>query len=120
MKKVSRSEILEQLGRWGAGKLSPVDMHKWAADLLSSGELEFDDVEGPQAFSAAKETMSELEMLDMNMVIQDDIPIFVEFLNAPAGGFEAGYINFVATLQQIDRKARSKKLKTIEPYARHC
>lgn len=120
MRRIGRREVIDQLGVWSSGGITPVDMHKWAADLLSSGELEFEDLEGRQGFSAAREALSELEMLDMNMIIESDIPIFVEFLSSPAGGFEKSYIQFVYALQQIDRKERCRRLRNVEPYARHC
>jgi len=112
--------ILEKLAEWAGGKLSPAEMHKWALDLFSADELGFDDVDAKQGFSVAREALTELEMLDMNFLTAIDIPFFVEFLNTAPGGFEKGYVSFVASLQAIDSKKRMVELKNTEPYKRHC
>jgi hypothetical protein len=95
-----------------------MDMHKWVVELQSSGEASFDDWEHDQ--SVAKESLAELEMLDINMVTKEDAPFFVKFLKTPAGEFGPGYISFIEALQKIDVKKRMKDLCETEPYRRHC
>lgn len=120
MKMVTRAQLLEKLNQWAAGTLSAVDMHNWAAVQHVPSRVDFDDWEGDRRFSVSKEVIEELYMLDMNLVISDDIPLFVEFLNTPRGQFEKGYINFIAHLQKIDRAERQKALKDTEPYVKYC
>ena len=112
--------ILEKLAEWADRKISPTEMHKWAQVLSSSDQIAFDDVDRGNGFSAAREALVELEMLDMNFVTTADIPHFVAFLNAPPEHFEKGYITFVSALQAIDCKKRMTELKDTEPYKRHC
>lgn len=120
MKTISRSEILAKLAEWSSSRISPVEMHKWAVDLHTCDDLDFQDWEDNRRFSVSKEALAELEMLDINLVTRDDTPVFVAFLETPSGQFEKGYIPFISALQQIDRNKRKKLLKKIEPYARHC
>lgn len=114
----TRKQILDKLAEWMGGKLSSVDIHKWATELQASGEASFDDWEQDQ--SAARESLAELEMLDINMVTSKDAPAFVKFLETPAGEFGPGYISFIEALQKIDVKKRMKELYDTEPYKRHC
>ena len=120
MSTLTRPEILDKLNKWAIGEISPVDIHNWAVDLVNGGETEFADWEGDGRFSVAKEAIAELDMLDINLVTNDDVPIFIEFLTTPADQFEAGYIKFIGSLQQINRAARKKTLKKVEPYKIHC
>jgi hypothetical protein len=117
---ISRSMILEKLAEWADGKLSPAEMHKWAQDLVSSDGIEFDDVDRERGFSAAREALTELEMLDMNFVTAFEIPAFVALLETAPHDFEKGYISFVSALQKIDSRKRMRELKNIEPYKTHC
>ena len=120
MTTVSRSMILEKLAEWAGGKLSPEEMHNWAQILFLSNDIEYADVDRAKGFSAARESLAELEMLDMNFLMAADVPIFVAFLNTAPDDFEKGYIGFVASLQEIDTKKRMAELKNTEPYKRHC
>ena len=120
MRTVTRSELLEKLDQWVTGKVSAEDVHSWAAVLHVTGKTEFDDWEGNREFSAAKEALAELYMLDINLVTKDDAPLFIRFLKTPQRQFEAGYIHFIAGLQEIDMEARKEALKDTEPYRRYC
>ena len=120
MTTISRSQILEKLSQWAAGALSPVEMHRWAVQLHDADDIDFDDWEHDHAFSVAREAVAELEMIDMNLIVPGDAPIFIEFLDTPRDQFEKGYIEFVARLQAINVKERRKTLKGTEPYARFC
>lgn len=120
MNSISREQVTEKLMKWAAGEITAGEVHAWASDLLLNGELEFSDCECDRKFSATREVLSELEMLDMNMVCSEDAPFFIEFLNSPPDGFEAGYIAFIGKLQSIPVEARRKMLKDVAPYAKHC
>ena len=120
MPMVTRRDILEKLEAWEAHKLSTVMLHRWVVELLQEPDLDYDDWIGDRQFSGAREALLELEMLDMNFVTRDDIPVFVVFLAADQEAFEAAYIRFLKALQDIDLRERKTALKDKEPYARHC
>jgi hypothetical protein len=119
---ITRQMLQQKLSSWASGVLPATEFHKWVLDLQLDGPCEFDDWETSEAgtFSVSKETVAELEMLDMNFIISDDIPIFTDFLATPIGGFGDAYIRLIARIQEIDTDQRMKDLKKIEPYARHC
>lgn len=119
---ITRQILQQKLMAWASGILAVTDLHKWIMDLQLDGPCEFEDWEtkGEATFSVSKEVVAELEMIDMNFIIPEDIPIFTEFLDTPVGGFEAAYVHFIERLQAIDAPKRMKALKHTEPYARHC
>ena len=120
MKTVGREQILDKVGQWSRGTITPVEMHAWVTDLLLGGDIEYEDWEGDGRFSVTREVLAELEMLDMNLITRDDAPIFIEFLRTSAGDFETGYIAFISRLQSIDPDERRQSLKNTEPYAKYC
>ena len=119
---ITRQILQQKLIAWASGVLSATDLHKWIMDLQLDGPCEFEDWETDTkgTFSVSKEVVAELEMIDMNFITTEDIPIFTDFLDTPAGGFETAYVHFIEQLQAIDTAKRMKALKHTEPYARHC
>jgi len=117
---VSRSEIADVLRQWQARALTVGQVYEWAERLYLPGEIDFDDNEGEEEESAAKEVLASLELLKMNLVTADDIPIYLEFLNTPSGQFKEGYQRFLTALSDIDHKKRSLALADDPFYAAYC
>lgn len=118
---ITRDILQQKLIAWTSGVISAQELHNWVTDIqLEMPEFEDWEEEGDGRFSVSKEVLAELEMLDVNFVTLDDIPIFLDLLNTPTGGFGEAYIRFIARLQEINVPARMRALKTTEPYARHC
>lgn len=92
--------------------------HDWAEDMHMRVEL--DDWEDGEEHSVANEVLAALDMLDMNLILPEDIPIYLRFLNTPMGRFAEGYSEFQDALERIDYTARQKALATIPIYARFC
>jgi len=61
---------------------------------VSSDELEFNDGDPNKGFSVAREALTELEMLDMNLLTAADIPFFVAFLKQRSGRIRKGLHHF--------------------------
>jgi len=119
MKKISRKNIIEKLNEWSDGTITAVQVHEWATEMSLRSETDFDDLDNKTGKSVAKEALAELEALDINLVIQEDIPLFIDFLEAPKDGFGDAYIKFIEGLQAINIMHRMTLLKNIEPYASH-
>ena len=119
---ITRQILQQKLIAWASGILPVTELHKWVMDLQLDGPCEFEDWETKDgaSFSVSKEVVAEMEMIDLNFIIPEDIPIFTEFLDTPTGAFEAAYVHFIERLQAIDTTKRMKMLKHTEPYARHC
>jgi len=116
---VSRGEITDVLRKWQAGLLASEQVHEWAEDIFAPGELDFED-EDVYGNSVANEVLASLDSLDMNLVIVDDVPIYLEFLECAPNQFERGYRRFRDALHQIDIEARQRELRTNPLYAPFC
>jgi hypothetical protein len=117
-RELSRGEIAEVLRRWQAGLLTAEQVHEWAEERYFPGHLDFDDEEDDR--SVASEVMGYLDMLNMNLMVVEDVPIFLEFLETPAGRFAEGYGKFREALDRIDMRARQRELAHIPFYAPFC
>jgi len=117
--KVTRAEIAELLRRWGAGKLAARDVRDWAQTRYWPGEVEFDDLEGDGS-SAACEALAALDQLPMNVILSEDVPLYLAFLSTPVGKFESGYERLRSALDQIDYSARRRALSNDDFYGPFC
>ncbi len=114
---MSRGEIANVLRRWQAGFLTAEGVHEWADGLYFPGRLEFDDEEGPDEESVANYVMSALGMLDVNLMVVEDVAIYLDFLETPPGEFERGYREFERAISAIDHRERRVRLAQIPLYA---
>ena len=120
MDTLSRQEVLEQLSAWQQRQLSAVAIHMWANENHMNDDLIFQDVIEGTDHSATAEVLAELSMLDMNLLIAEDVPLFKAFLNTDPKHFDEAYVTFVSALQNINREGRKRKLKNTEPYIKYC
>jgi hypothetical protein len=115
---VTREDIAAILQRWQAGELTAAQVHEWAQARY--GQADVDDWEDGDTNSAANEVLGALDRLDMNLMLPDDIPLYLAFLHTPPGHFAAGYRAFEAALGRIDYAARQQALSTNPLYAPFC
>lgn len=116
--RTTRKELVDILNKWMAGTLTANEVHKWADDRYP--DVEFDDYEGEEDSSVANEVMGHLDMLNMNLMTAEDIPIYLRFLQTPIGMFDQGYRQFEKETSGIDMLARSRQLKGDPLYERFC
>jgi len=117
---MSRSDIADVLRQWQAGLLTAEQVHAWAEELYFPGSLDFDDYEGDEENSVANEVMSCLDMLNMKLIVVEDVPIYLEFLETPKGQFVDGYRKFENALSLIDYQERCRRLAQNPLYALFC
>ncbi len=115
---ISRAVVAAVLRHWQAGEWSAEQVHTWAEDRF--GQVDVDDWEGAEEQSVANEVLAALDMLDMHLILPEDIPIYLHFLQTPAGQFAAGYQTVQDALEQIDYRARQQALQAIPLYAPFC
>ena len=115
---IKRSDIIKVLKSWRDDEITEKEVWDWANERYFPGETEFDDWESDN--SAANEVLCELDSLDMNLVLKEDIPLHIEFLETAVGEFEAGYQKWRSRIESIDIKQRCKKLKGHEIYGPFC
>lgn len=115
---VTRSHLASRLRAWQSGELETQELLEWAQALFGEEGLEFDDLE-EEYCSAAKEVLSFIERLDMNLALPEDVPIHLKFLETPLGEYEDGYEEWLDDLDEIDLDERRRRLRGISPYAQH-
>jgi hypothetical protein len=114
---ITREEVAHKLREWADGRVCSEEVFRWANALYLSDDVDYTDCEGDED-SVTNEVLGVLDMLDMNLVLPEDVPIYLEFLSTPAGKFQTGYAEFRRRIDEIDHESRSRRLRDVPPYAR--
>src|SRR4051794_29665852 len=112
---LNRDELDQKLKAWQAGRISSEDLLRWADALYPSNDVDYEDWEGDD--SVTNEVLAALDMLDMNLALPQDAPIYLDFLSTPAGQFQAGYARYNQALDRIDYTSRRTSLRNVALYA---
>ena len=112
---LTREEVLTKLKDWQTGTLSSRELHAWAEALYLRDEVDYEDWEGDH--SVTNEIIAALDMLDMNLILPEDAPIYIEFLATPPDGFKVGYQRYQAQLNSINLEKRQTQLVRDPLYA---
>jgi hypothetical protein len=108
MKLITASDIQHVLNQWAQGELSESEVHAWAEDRFCTSAYECESEE-------ANEVLGRLDMMDMNLVTSEDIPVLMKALFSP--DFES----ILATHdEQIDFAERRVALRHVPLYSRFC
>ncbi len=116
---VTRTDIADVLRRWQAGEVSAREVFDWAQERYWPGEVDFDDWEANES-SGAKEVLGALDQLPVNLVLPEDVPLYLAFLATPLGQFARGYEQFRAAIDGIDYTSRRQALCGDKLYGRFC
>ena|ERR1041384_2329586 len=114
---ITREDVARKLTDWAAGRVSSEEIFAWADKLYPFDDVEYTDWENDEN-SITNEVLAALEMVDMNLVLPEDVPMYLEFLSTPAGQFQTGYARLQQRLAKIDFERRRKQLRDVQPYAR--
>ena len=87
----------------------------WADALYPSDDVDYEDWEGDD--SVTNEILAALDMLDMNLALPEDAPIYLECLSTPVGQFASGHATFQRRLDHIDYDSRRASLRHVFPYS---
>ncbi len=115
----TRDGIVAVLLEWSSGGRSAQDVYAWVERIYFPGAIEFNDWEDGDV-SVANEVMGALDLLPMNLMLPEDIPVYLEFLATPRGQFDEGLQRFDEALRRIDYASRRRSLKADEFYGRFC
>ena len=115
---IGREDLIKILQHWRDGVLTAEQVHEWAEER--AGNVEVHDWEGPEPNSVTNEVLSALDMLNINLMLPEDIPHYLEFLHTPTGHFSEGYSKWQDALTQIDYHARKEFLRMTPLYAPFC
>jgi hypothetical protein len=109
MEKISRKLLLDLVTQWEAGSLNEVDVHEKAEELWEQDDWPEYAEEDPR--SIAIEVLSQLEILNHQLIIKDDIPAIIAFLKTPEGKERSGWSAWKQYWDSIDLTARKATLK---------
>ena len=112
---LKRDEVAQKLRDWQAGKISSEELLHWADALYPSDDVDYEDWEGDD--SVTNEVVAALDMLDMNLGLPEDAPIYLDFLATPVGEFRSGYDKYKQALDRIDYDSRRASLRNLPLYA---
>jgi len=115
--KVTRKDVAQALMDWQAGRISSPEIQSWAESLYPNDAVDYEDWEGDEENSVTNEILAALDMLDMNLTLPEDAPIYLEFVSTPLGEFKKGYEQWQNRLGKIDYASRRVQLKTNPLYA---
>ncbi|HJW71888.1 MAG TPA: hypothetical protein VJ486_03460 [Geothrix sp.] len=107
---VSRKDLRLLLTRWQSGEVAAPEVHQWAEDRFAT------DIWVPED-DVVNEVLGTLDMLDINLVIVEDIPVLLQALE-----MGPGLVDDVARLLEdhwkvIPMLQRAKTLVTDPLYA---
>ena len=75
---ITRDELRTVLDDWQSGKRTPGDVHEWAEARYATHAWECED-------DVANEVLAALDVLDMNLLTRDDVPVLRAMLELRPG-----------------------------------
>jgi hypothetical protein len=112
-KSVGRSEVRSVLADWQAGLRTSTEVHAWAETRFAVDDWECED-------DIANEVLAQLDMLDMNLLTADDIPVLLSIFDLPAGEADRANEILSSYFAGVDLHKRKKALANDPLYARFC
>ena len=108
MKSPSREDLRDLLRRWAAGQLSEQEIHAEAESLWEAEE--WPEVDEADDRSIPIEVLSQLDIMNHQLLMPDDIPALADFLNTPLGDALEGWRRWRRYWGGIDFDARRERL----------
>ena len=115
---LKRADVARVLTEWSTGRMTSIEVLSWADSRYPSDDVDYEDWEGDD--SVTNEVLGALDMLDMNLALPEDAPIYLQFLSTPVGQYSSGSAEFQRRLAAIDYESRRAQLRDTMPYAPFC
>lgn len=115
---VTRGEIISMLKCWQTGERTTRQLWVWASHRYQAGAVEVDDWDG--AASVAHEMLGVLDSLDMHLMLVEDVPLHLAFLETPIGAFDEGLRRWQDGRAAIDYEGRKRLLRDDPIYSLFC
>lgn len=115
---VTRGELIRVLQTWQSGQLETQQLWDWASHRFQAGQADYDDWDGED--SVAREVLTMLDSLDLHLMLAEDVPLHLEFLQTPIGAFGESLQLWQASLARLDYEKRKNLLRDNPIYAMYC
>ncbi len=113
MKYLERETIKDLLEQWELGKIDEKHVHSQAETLWGQEDWPNYSKEDPK--SIAIEVLSQLDILNVQLIMKEDIPILIEFLNTEPGKELEAWKKWEKYWNNIDFEKRKMLVKD-NPY----
>jgi len=110
---ILRSDVRTVLADWQAGHRTSQDVHAWAEARFAVDDWECED-------DVVNEVLAQLDMLDVNLLTADDVPVLLTMLDLPAGQAARASEILSSYLAGLDLLGRKRALARDPVYARFC
>jgi predicted RNA methylase len=110
---VTRDDLRTVLEDWESGKRMAGEVHEWAEARYAVSAWDCED-------DVANEVLAALEMLDMNLLTRDDVPVLRAMLELPTEQATRAAELLDAHFQVVNLDDRKKTLASEPIYARFC
>lgn len=110
----NRRQIKSLLEKWGKGLIDEIQVHQQAEEwweLLEEKEYQMN-----QPLSIEVEILSNLEILNHQLITTSDIPAMLKFLETPLGNELEGWANWKAYMNSVNWVERGHELKDNQYY----
>lgn len=104
-----RQELRELVARWASGSLTERDVHEQAELMLE--EIIWVDVAQSDPRSIGLDVLSQLDILNWQLILVEDVPAIIQFLDAEPGGETAAWALWNSYWKGIDFNARRTALR---------
>jgi hypothetical protein len=108
---VMRDALRQILLSWQAGHMTPHAVHEWASDRYPARSGPDDDL--------VTEILARLDMLDMNLITTDDIPVLMQALDLPLAQMAEAIHLLERHDATVDMAARKRALANDPFYGRY-
>ncbi len=96
------------------------ELNDWAGENYPNDDVEYEDWDEKEAYSVTNEVLAALDMMDMNLMIPEDVPAYLGFLETHPASFEEGYKKLQQYLEKNDIKKRAAALVADPFYEKFC
>ena len=114
MKELGREELLILLEQWQTGAVDAREIHE-QAELLVEQLGEWPNYPEHDPRSIPMEVLSQLEVLNYELITPKDIPAMQAFLRTPLGNESQGWTVWRSYWDNLDLESRKRELES-NPY----
>lgn len=114
MTEVDRGVLRSLFEQWSSGEVDEREVHE-AAQRIRDSDDNWPEYPKHDPRSIAVEVLTQLDLLNHQLITREDIPTILEFLDTPAGAESDGWERWRDYWAEADLGARSSALQD-DPY----
>lgn len=112
---IEPDRIRAWLLEWQQGTMTASGVHAAAEALWEAGD-EWPEYSRNDPRSIWLEALSQLDMMNQQLITVEDVPALLAFLDTPSGKEEQAWIAWERYWASVDFRTREKQLRGVPPY----